>query len=459
MCGWPEVEGACAACGAAAEPVPTRRDHTHPALAPPRPDDYPELKAAFVAWSQGDWARMMGQCLVALGIDRPIVSKRPEGPGWAFVEDSAAIYVLIDHARQSVAVESPLLLLPASRRVPLLRAVLDLNAGAVGLARFVLRRDRVLLTFSDQLANVSPPKLVLAIRDVALRADQLDDALAIAFDAEMLGPKAQRQNLDWSFVGQAIPLVLPDVEMDAPPPLPLDAILGVVDEGEGALYETPELLDLGLDLSLDDDGPPEASARQPDALATFLEECLRLVDPLDVPEDRALMERATLFHAHARYRESHPDAINLLLARAQSMLAVSWGKTESRVGALARMAKGLGGPGHAAQGVRPYLEFVMQELVDKQGEVGPQPRVTLEPLAATPEARALLTRLAELADLLPQSTAIRYFVYSGLLLEVVARFSFTEKTKERIRAELEQHAAPSPESVARLTHLVGRLAQ
>jgi preprotein translocase subunit SecF len=42
---------------------------------------------------------------------------------------------------------------------------------------------------------------------------------------------------------------------------------------------------------------------------------------------------------------------------------------------------------------------------------------------------------AELADLLPQSTAIRYFVYSGVLLEVVARFSFTEKTKDRIRAE------------------------
>ena len=74
-------------------------------------------------------------------------------------------------------------------------------------------------------------------------------------------------------------------------------------------------------------------------------------------------------------------------------------------------------------------------------------------------SRALLTRLAELADLLPESMVVRYFVYSGLLLEVVARFSFTEKTKERIRAELEQHAAPSPESVARLMHLVGRLAQ
>lgn len=455
MCGWPGQGGRCPACGAVDEPAPARRDQAHPALAPPSPDDYPDLKGAFVAWNQRDWARMMGQCLIALGIDQPRVSKRPRGPGWAFVQDSAAIYVMIDTTRQTISIESPVLALPATRRVSLLRVLLELNAGATGLARFYLRRDVVLLGFTDQLANVSPPKLVRAVRDVALRADEYDDALAIGFDAEMLGPKAQRLNLDWSVVGEPIALTLPDVEVEAPAPLPADALIPIEPQDHQDLYDDqPLALDLQLSADDFDDTPPGPDPAT--ELVALVEHALRQIGLVDAPEARALVERAALFHIRDRFHATCPDPVNLLLGRAQSMLQPSWGKTERGLGgALSR----LGSLSPTPTAVRPYLEFVMREIVVKRAAVGAQPAPAIPSLTASTEGRELLQRIVGFAEHLPDSVALQHFVYSGVILEILTRFAIGDKTRDRLRLELEQHAEARPEGVLRLSQIVGRLAQ
>lgn len=455
VCGWPEVFDHCPACGAPLQAPPQRRDTLHPSLGPPRPDDHPDLRAAFTAWSQGDWPRMMGQCLVALGVERPQVSRRPRGPGWAFVQDSAAIFVAIDTEAKAITIESPVLQIPETRRVSLLRTLLELNAGHTGLARFFLRRDRVILGFAEGLANVSPPKLVEAIQDVAIRADDFDDALAIAFDAEMLGPKAQRQNPDWSFVGEPIAMALPEIALEEPPPLPLEALMETGPLSEDLWGDGP------LDLAIDDP-PAHHEPRPEDELVTFLDHAITQIAVIARPEAKALTERATLFHAFAGFAELCPDAINLMLARAQPLFAPGWGKAASG-GALGRLANlgslALPASGATSGEARPYLEFVFREIVASRGEVGAQAPAPLSAVRTAPEAKEHLQTVSRLAELLPDTYHLRHFVFSGLLKEVLARITLSDRMRERLELELEQQAAPSPESAFRLAQVLGRLAQ
>jgi len=217
VCGWPlGGAGVCEACDTpAGTGASAGEDEANPwSFGSPRPEDYPDLKNAFLAWKQKDWPRMVGQCLVALGMDTPQITNLPEGPGWSFSQDTAAIYVSLDKARGELAVESPMVRLPARQRVPLLRAVLELNE-MLGAARFCLRGDLVLLRFADQVENLAPPKLVAAIRELAIRADQFDDLLSVAFAAPLVGPEAQKQRLSWKLLGDDGGAHSPDHEPEA----------------------------------------------------------------------------------------------------------------------------------------------------------------------------------------------------------------------------------------------------
>ncbi len=202
ICGFPLRGPHCDACGEArgsgapGEDVPRAN-----LVGGAQPENYPGLESAFVAWRQNDHARMVGQCLVAVGVESPQVTNLAAGPGWSFVQDSTVIYISFDRTTGEMAIEAPLVKLVVAQRVPMMRALLGLNADSVGLARLCLRDDIVVLRFADRLENLSPPKLVAAIRDVALRADGLDTALADSFAARTIGPEARRQHMAWSFLG------------------------------------------------------------------------------------------------------------------------------------------------------------------------------------------------------------------------------------------------------------------
>ena len=202
LCGWPTTRGQCDACGSE-QPAQARHheaDETAFSYGPTH-EDFPALQGAFVAWKARNWSRMVTACLESLGVRTPAYRNLPFGQGWAFVQKSAAVYVYTDSNAGILAVESPVVQLPTLQRVPLMRRLLEMNAGALGAARFCLRDSTVVLRFTDTLVNLDPPKLCDAICDVALLADKYDNILSVTYSARMIGPMAQERNLAWEFLG------------------------------------------------------------------------------------------------------------------------------------------------------------------------------------------------------------------------------------------------------------------
>lgn len=210
ICGFPRrTHAPCIACNSQPGAGTPARDATdHDALRPPRAEDYPDLHGAFAALANGDYARMVGQCLQSAGLDNAVVSRHLGAACWAFMYDSAAIYVVLDPATKTLSVESPVVEVPATQRVALLRMLLKLTDGALGVARFCLRGNLVVLRYTRALENLSPPAFVEVVREVSVLADRYDDILALAFDTVRVGPRANLGRLATSFLGTPCPLPL-----------------------------------------------------------------------------------------------------------------------------------------------------------------------------------------------------------------------------------------------------------
>ncbi|MEL6182087.1 MAG: hypothetical protein AAFS10_24210, partial [Myxococcota bacterium] len=184
-----------------------------PNFGEPRPEDYPELAKAFLAWRHRDIPLMIETCLAAIGINQPIATRLPNSYGWSFGNDSAAIYVIFSELRHELTIESPVLRLPHTKRIAMMRTLLEMNAHVLGLTRFCLRGDVILLRFVERVDNLSPPMLASVMREVAVLADRYDDMLSIAFDATMLGPEAEKRHYDFSILG--VPQKLPNLAQQA----------------------------------------------------------------------------------------------------------------------------------------------------------------------------------------------------------------------------------------------------
>jgi hypothetical protein len=424
VCGWPLTILECAACGASAGEAPAGEDYTDISLlGGVRPEDYPELKNAFLAWQQKDWVRMIGQCLVALGIGGPQITPLPEGQGWAFVQDSAVIYLSTDKARGEVAIESPMVRVPARLRVSLFRTLLELNDHALGAARFCLRGDLVVLRFADRLENVAPPKLVAAIRELALRADRLDDLLALMFSARMVGPEAQRRFLAWSFLGT--PRRLANLRGADLPPMALSA-LAPAEEGAA-----PAPLVATVPSSMPLDPAVAARIQAADALCALVRSAETLQKPLMFmnvsPAVPLLLQRALLFQAYDEFRDTCPDAVALLMRCGSTLYSGQLWGTE-----LIEKLRG-SASGMAAVPSSWILNPALSEVIRSRAQVGAQAPCTPELFKSVVETKELFRKYLDEVEKCLEDPVFRHFLLLGAFAELLHRTRLPTATAERLR--------------------------
>lgn len=434
VCGWPLASSSCEACGAAAGETTAGEDCVDLSiLGGARPEDFPELKNAFLAWKQKDWNRMIGQCLVSLGVEGPQVSPLPEGQGWAFVQDSAVIYLSTDKARGEVAVESPMVRVPARLRVPLFRTLLELNDHGLGAARFCLRGDLVVLRFADRLENVAPPKLVAAIRELALRADGWDDLLSRAFSARMVGPEAQRKFLAWTFLGT--PRRLANIRGSDLPPMALPA------PESGAAPVSAGSAAAPFDAAL------EARLQVADALCDLLRSVQALQKPLLFmtnlgPAVPVLLRRALLFRVYDEFRETCPDVTSLLMRS---------GRT-----AYSQPLESQGGL-ETAETVRvQILDSLLTELIQSRAQVGPQEPCPPELFKSAAEIKGTFQKYLAEIEKGPRDPSFRHFLLLGAFAELLHRSRLPEVTAERLRGVVVEgkKRGASADGVAYLTGMM-----
>lgn len=423
ICGWPFANDVCEACGARRADVPALEDAAEGILiAAPQPEDFPELKGAFLAWSQKDYPRMVGQCFTALGVNAPASVSLPTGHGWSFHQDSALICLAIDLDRGEIRVESPVVHVPNRQRVPLLRALLELNAQGLGAARFCLRGSIVVLRYADRLENVSPAKLVAAIKEVALRADRYDDVLALTFGAKMIGPEAWRHTNPWMFLGTPVTL---RVLQSKPVPRRATSELPVVTNTDERMVEAAKTL---LDV-----------IRLGHSLALPLLHAGKLTVV-------ALLHRAIAYRASHLAKEACPDALNFLFTQLHAAYPGFFDAPS---------------PQDAQPPSVEHVERVLDHMLTSRAQVGKHPPPPVPQLKSSFDARALLIKLVAAIEQAPPEPGLRHMLLLGTLCELALRSRITGPMKERVDRMIAQalSAGPGPKSVDDMKALLRRLTE
>lgn len=412
VCGWPSDGALCDACGASSREIVAGEDCPNVSImAGPQPEDYPGLERAFLAWRQKDVSRLVGQCLFYLDIEKPLITNSPDGPRWAFAQDSAAIYLSVNKDTQEMAIESPLLRLTHTQRVPMMRALLELNWHLLHNTRFYLRGDIAILAFTDSFDNLSPPKIIDAIREVALAADGLDDELSMAFSAQMMGPEAQRLQMKWDILGK--PQKLANLKGTALNPL--DIIISSKQATPGAPRAE------GVEIK-----PASAKALEPVAKATAaLCDLIRTKQEIMTPFlfDRVhyatelLVHRAMVFQAYERCRDECPDAVALLLKEAQVVISRIWSSEGE-------------GPNPPST---TKLERAYEMLLRDKGQVSKQPEPSMELLQNTKQVKAHIRQLLSEIGAVPDDPSLQKFIIIGTYAEILARTRLSQPIADRLR--------------------------
>lgn len=439
VCGWPSPTSRCEACGGYTAAIASLTDIPVEALhGPPSPEDYPDLAPAFAAWHAGDLRGMLASCLATFGVTAPPTNNPITGTGWAFVKDSAAIYAYFDSTNTVLSVEAPILRVPLTRRAPMLRHLLELNARVISAARFTLRDDLVVLRWADRLQNLNPPKLCMAIAEVAELADDVDDLLSIAYRAPMVGPEAQAHQLSWSFLGQPRRLdVLAPGRTAAPAPSPAPsapAYAAAPSPGPAVPAHAPT------------HAPPppaiEASPEATDGLIRMWEAVLRrdaalVQEATVVPAQRGLLLRAALWLGWYEYGEACPATLHAALGASRSLLTTAT-------------------PG--ADDVE-RAQHAIAASVAARGAVPPAARFAPEAFEDVASARTWFAMQLDIVASGPPDPMYRYPVGLGMLAELLVRADLPPDRRAWVREALETSRShgPTAEGVRTALSVVRRL--
>ena len=451
VCGWASEGRACEVYGSLPDEVPETRDHENLSLlAGPQPESYPHLRPAFVAWRQKDWTRMVGQCLNVLEVEALTVTRLDAGPCWTFVQDSAAVYMHIDENTAVMSLESPVVWMPATQGIPLMRALLELNAYALGSSRFCLRGDRVVLRFEDTLANLNPPKLIDAICEVAVLADDYDDQLSSMFAARMIGPVAQAEGLDWKFLGRPRRLTFPTPATSPPPPSlirtpnPAPASPPTPRNGTVTKVGIEERLLAAEDLC--------------DLLRESQQINLALGFKADGGEIHSVMvQRALLFRVYREFSETCPGAVAQIMAKAGRVASSLFQAADGRP--LGAMSLDLDENAELAMPAALAMAETCDSLLAMGGhsDFGDPPG--LEPFASRLDAvRHFRGAMAAVEDG-PEDGAFAHFVLLGMLAEIILRAPLPPRLDDVAdRAlRLASGRGPEPDQTRQLRELLERL--
>ncbi len=339
-------------------------------------ENFPELREAFMAWKAGAYEQMVEESLKILGI----TTKHPNPPqglvGWTIDIDSATLYIAYDRSRGEVTAEAPVVWVPEHQRVALMRALLELNLWALQVARFCLHGDVAVLRFADRAENLSPPKLLSAVREVGSQADRHDNWLAMKFGARMVGPEAQRARSDWSFLGSPVELKgFEQISTTHSLPEKISPVAGMLD-----------ILGSGLDL-------------------------IRRHDPQRTGVAARLVSRAAVCRAWSEQRRTVPGAATLVLDGGWPVVLAPLGQE------------------NAVPEVIAWLER-LRGLGDKLRSLAPAPAPPIPELDVA--VRQYVALLFQQLEALPNDYALHKFILLGGLGEVLVRAPIGTDTASRL---------------------------
>lgn len=162
--------------------------------APSASEDH--LKYAQMHFENQNFEGMLDSVVASLDVDKAAVEILPAGR--RFVYGSTRVEMRIDLEQNLFITESHVVNLPASRTLPLLRKLLELNHKLSAWSRFALEGDRVFLTFIDLLTHTHPEKIIGVTRWVMDITDQYDnlfvDDYGAAFADAALAAAQMRKN-------------------------------------------------------------------------------------------------------------------------------------------------------------------------------------------------------------------------------------------------------------------------
>lgn len=216
-CGWLLPDGAratCAACGGDATPLPLV-DNTRP-LARDDEDDT-SLAGAKEAWAFGDHARAISLALTFDAAPRSFPVQH--GAGWVAAVGETPVFTILDLASSQVTLEVPVVRLPQTKRVPVLRAVAQLCNTVSAVTRFCLRLDIVIVRCAARIDTLTPGLLRRLAREIAAHAGRAQEMLVATFDARPAVPE-QGVLSAWERLGRAqlLTALAPASSSALPPP-------------------------------------------------------------------------------------------------------------------------------------------------------------------------------------------------------------------------------------------------
>ncbi len=488
-------QAACEACGAEVGAAAERRDD--PGVrqhAGARAEDYPELHHAFAAWRASDVSQMVLACLAHVGVSGARHVDRGPIRYWPVTTSFGAMFMVYDATRGELGIEAPLMRLPQRLAVPLMRTLLDANAYPErGRARYCLRDDLVVLRFASQLASCSPPDLIEAIGEVSTRAGRVTEPLAAAYFARPMLSELQRRGLDPAVLGAPRELSIlrgptdpprvsaarprssspaPGAYRTAPPPRTSRPAAPSPRSSLPAASPGPASVaspDAGLhsDLPIPDLPDPSAPAEVRGARSSLREETRsRLMEAerfaellretlsrasLDDAPLATLIQRAAIFRAALEFGDTLPAAVATLYASGRGLI-----DEPPRL-----RSRGLFGFGGGSTPVSPQLlPPLFSRLVRDLGDVPDPPRdATPPPFGSIGVLKAHLSALLEDLESGPIQPELKAFVLLGAVAETLLRTPARPERLAQLRTAYEEARGEPPlRAVARLRHLLGRLA-
>lgn len=451
-CGFPLTGNACRACGkprgTAFQGQPPRKSAR--ALAP-SPAEYPDLQQAFQAWGQRDFPRMITHCLETIGIRVP-PHTLGNGLGWQFFHQSAAVFISLDRTSGELAIESPLILASREQRTALFRSLLELNAQALGAARFCMRGDAVVLRFVDRLENIAPPKLMSAVKEVALAADHFDDLLGYRFDAQLIGPEVRKHKVPWSLLGE--PTAVRLVEEAVPARMELENVAEHVSTMSRQFEAEPELEtgEGALELSR----TPAVRRRSAfEDLNAILKGAQALATKYAAPNEpmpliSVLTLRAAIYKARATLEEDAQPIATYLLAHLGDWVAK---QPEPAAGGLLGKLSRTTAPTFAA------LKELVQSVIDDPSVVGTEFNgiFPVPAFESQEEAKGHVRKFMTALVRAPRDEALRVLLLEGALCEMLLRWRVPDEVVQRVLEALYDEAPPSAARAQALQGLLTRV--
>jgi hypothetical protein len=144
---------------------------------------------------------MIGKYVRRLAAEEGItLSSDAPADRWVFQRGSARIEVLFTPQDNALTVEAVIMALPddGARRHALYHRVLELNHRATGEARFAIRSDALIVTFTRDVAGLDYIEFRSAVASVSRTADDYDDELRAAFLPDAATAAGDDEELDLS---------------------------------------------------------------------------------------------------------------------------------------------------------------------------------------------------------------------------------------------------------------------